>query len=126
MAKFSEILDKQVAKAAQQTARTLSERASHFVERTIDESEDWLNCIQKAKALLAAGDVSGLRDLVNAWKVPVAVGREALGLTAETSNRVNVAIFSEGAVIVETAPRGDSLPEPEPCPVIDLPPTETD
>ena len=64
----------------------LAERRQRFLERTMDESESWLDQIVEAKKLLRSEDIDGLRKLVSAWQVPVEVGRKAYGLNAEEKN----------------------------------------
>jgi hypothetical protein len=61
----------------------LAKRRQRFLERTMDESESWLDQIVEAKKLLGSEDIDGLRKLVSAWQVPVEVGRKAYGLNAE-------------------------------------------
>ena len=64
----------------------LAERRQRFLERTMDESEGWLDQIVEAKKLVKSEDIDGLRKLVGAWQIPVEVGRKAYGLNAEEQN----------------------------------------
>jgi hypothetical protein len=68
------------AEVAAQQGQQIGLSAAEFLERSIAESVDWLDQIQRAKALLAADDITGLRDLINAWRTPVEQGRKPLGL----------------------------------------------
>jgi len=84
-------LDRKVVRAINNEAETMVDRAKRFVERTADESEEWLDAIQLAKRMVEVGDVDALVKLVTAWKVPVNEGRKAYGLDrGESEVTVNV------------------------------------
>jgi transposase len=100
-------------------AETIAERAGRFVERCAQETDDWLDTVQRAKKLLDAGDLEGLKTLVNAWRVPVEVGRKTYRLDEEAPpTQVQIAVYNKtGYTKVQPA---------RPEPMIDLPPAEQD
>ena len=88
-------LDKRLDRALTHRAESMADRAKRLVERTADESEEWLDAVQVAKRMVNAGDVDALVKLVTAWKVPVNEGRKAYGLDrVESEVTVNVLNWS--------------------------------
>lgn len=84
-------LDAQVGRLVEQDltqrAQTIAQRRQNFLERTLVESEDWLDQISKAKALVDVDDIDSLRKLVSTWQIPVEYGRKAFGLNEAENNR---------------------------------------
>lgn len=64
-------LDQRLDQLTTAKAKTLAERAARFRDRTLTESENWLDHIQRAKALVAENDTQGLKELISAWQIPV-------------------------------------------------------
>lgn len=73
-------LDLRLEQLTTAKAETLAERAARFRDRTLTESENWLDHIQRAKALVAENDTQGLKELISAWQIPVQVGAKLLHL----------------------------------------------
>lgn len=82
--KTSKFIEQRLSRVLEQKlevrANSLADRAEKLVARTLDEAEDWLDRIQTAKKLLAEGDGEGLKELLNAWEVPIRNARKALRL----------------------------------------------
>lgn len=97
-------------------AETLAARAAQFRDRALAESEGWLDQIQRAKSLLAANDIQGLKELVSAWQVPVQMGAKLLRLDESPVERPRIVI---GLV---TELRASIGTEPQPVPVVELVP----
>ena len=94
-------LQGKVEQAMDRKAATLADRAGLFLERCAKESESWLDTVQTSKALVSPADVAAVSQLIQAWKVPIAVGRQTYGLDAENQGtRVQVAVFSKDGVEV--------------------------
>ena len=97
--KMTDRINQTVDRAINQKANDLADRAAGFVERSLAESEEWLDSVQKAKALVNAGDIDSLFKLVRAWRIPIGEGRKALGLDQsnfeQANSVVNVAIMSQ-------------------------------
>lgn len=110
--KLDQRLDEQLDQLTKAKAETLAERAVRLRERMLDESEGWLDQIQRAKALVAANDTQGLKELINAWHVPVQVSTKLLRLDETPAERPLVVIGLIGQ-LREAAGRQS---------VIDLPP----
>ena len=90
-----------VEQALDKKAETLADRAGLFLERCAKESESWLDQVQQTKALVSPADVASVSQLIQAWKVPIAVGRQTYGLDQENQGtRVQVAVFSKDGVEV--------------------------
>ena len=68
-------LDQRLVQLTTAKAETLAERAARFRNRTLTESEEWLDHIQRAKAPVVENDTQGLKELVGAWQSPVQVAR---------------------------------------------------
>jgi transposase len=109
-------VEARVEMALNAKAESLAERGARFLERCAEESEGWLDTIRQSKQLISPADVAAVSQLVNAWKVPVAVGRQTYGLDQENQqNRVQIAVYSkDGVTMVESqqSPPAE-LPEPE-------------
>jgi len=90
-----------VDRAMTARAETMAERGAQFLERCAKESESWLDTVQTSKALVSPADVAAVSQLIQAWKVPIAVGRQTYGLDQENQGtRVQVAVFSKDGVEV--------------------------
>ena len=85
-------LDQRLDQLTTAKAETLAERAARFRDRTLKESEGWLDQIQSAKALLAANDTQGLKELISAWQIPVQVGAKLLHLDETPVERPRILI----------------------------------
>ena len=85
-------VNEEVAIELKRRALTIAERAESFNERLLDEAEGWLDQIQEAKRLVDLGDVGALKDLVNAWRVPVQEARRAYGLDDPAAATMQVAV----------------------------------
>lgn len=99
---------KEEGQALALTAAQLAVRRNKFVLRSIEEANEWLDDILSAKQMLQAGDIEGLKALVNAWKVPLEAGRRALGLDdapASAGCVVNIALLkaAEGELSPEAS-----------------------
>ena len=111
-----------VAEDLAERASTLAERRQRFLERTMDESESWLDQIKAAKQMVNADDIDGLRKLVTAWQIPVEAGRKAYGLNeAESAKPTLVSISMANPPI--SAPMMGKPIEAQP---IDVAPLEPD
>lgn len=99
-------------------AESLADRAARFRDRALAESEGWLDQIQHAKALLAANDTQGLKELVSAWQVPVQMGAKLLRLEESAVERPRIVI---GLV---TELRASIGREPDPLSVVELAPSD--
>ena len=103
-------------------AETIAERAGRFVERCAQETDEWLDTVARPKTLLDAGDLEGIRTLLNAWRIPVEIGRKTYRLDEEaaTPPRVQIAVYHKGGYTKVVPARSHITPQP-----IDLP-TEQD
>ena len=113
-------LDQRLDQLTTAKAETLAERAARFRDRTLTESENWLDHIQRAKALVAENDTQGLKELISAWQIPVQVGAKLLhidetpverpriliGVVADL--RSAVAAGRESPRVIELAPTAES------------------
>lgn len=90
-------MDQRLDQLTTAKAETLAERAARFRDRTLTESEGWLDQIQNAKALLAENDTQGLKELVGAWQIPVQVSTKLLRLddTPVGHPRIVIGIIGE-------------------------------
>lgn len=85
-------LDQRLDQLTTAKAETLAERAARFRDRTLTESEGWLDQIQSAKALLAENDTQGLKELISAWQIPVQIGAKLLHLDEAPVERPHILI----------------------------------
>lgn len=77
-AKFEQRLESKI----QHSVNSVAERATKLVERTLNESEEWLDAIAE-KRRNDDMDAEECAKLVNAWKVPIEMARRALGMDAD-------------------------------------------
>lgn len=101
-------------------AETLAARAARFRERALTESEGWLDRIQQAKALVAANDTQGLKELISAWQIPVQMGAKLLRLDESPAEAPRIVIGlvadmrsaltagRESPRVIELTPTGES------------------
>ena len=93
-------------------AESMANRAAQFLERCAKESESWLDQVQQTKALVSPADVASVSQLIQAWKVPIAVGRQTYGLDSENAGtRVQVAVFSKDGVEVIAKAQTSQTPD---------------
>ena len=94
-------MNKKVEESLTARALSLADRAESFTRRTVDEAEGWMDAIQEAKRLADAGDVQALKDLVNAWRIPVQEARRAYGLDrADSSPQVQVQVLQSSVQVI--------------------------
>lgn len=105
-------LDQRLDQLTTAKAETLAERAVRFRDRTLRESEGWLDQIQSAKALLAENDTQGLKELVGAWQIPVQVGAKLLHLdeTPVERPRIHISIIGDFREAMRRQPPHESTP----------------
>ena len=108
-------LDQRLDQLTTAKAETLAERAARFRDRTLTESENWLDHIQRAKALVAENDTQGLKELISAWQIPVQVGAKLLHLDETPVERPRILIGIVGEL--REAMRRQSPHEPPPIDV---------
>jgi hypothetical protein len=85
-------LDQRLVQLTTAKAETLAERAARFRNRTLTESEEWLDHIQRAKAPVVEIDTQGLKELVGAWQIPVQVGAKLLHFDEPSVERPRILI----------------------------------
>lgn len=90
-------LDEKLDQLTTAKAETLAERAVRLRERMLNESEGWLDQIQRAKALVVANDTQALKELISAWQIPVAVNAKLLRLDETPAERplVDIRLIGE-------------------------------
>lgn len=97
-----------VAEVAEQTAEKrgveIGERAAAFVERTLNESGEFLDRIQTELDAASRGDPYAVRTLVQAWKDVVATTRTAYGLNETTTGVQRISIYGGQVAIVAITP----------------------
>lgn len=92
-------VEARVEMALNAKAESLADRGARFLERCAEESESWLDTIRQSKGLISPADIASVSQLVNAWKVPIQVGRQTYGLDAENqAARVQIAVLSKDGV----------------------------
>ena len=111
-------LDQRLDQLTTAKAETLAERAARFRDRALTESENWLDHIQRAKALLAANDTQGLKELISAWQIPVQVGAKLLHLDETPVERPRILIGIIGELRETMRMKSSHVPTP-----IDVPAT---
>jgi len=84
--------DQKIDQLVNSKAETLAKKAERFIQRSVNESLDWMDQVQSAKTKLEDGDIGGLKSLIQAWEVPVRVGRAALRLDEQKPDATGPAI----------------------------------
>lgn len=121
MTQLDQKLTQRLDQLTKAKAETLAERAARFRDRTLTESENWLDHIQRAKALVAENDTQGLKELISAWQIPVQMGakllrldespaeppRIVIGLVADLRSAVTAG--RESPRVIELAPTAGSV-----------------
>ena len=73
-------IDATVEAKMEQRAEAAVDRAKALVERTVEETAEWLDTIKGLRQQLQDGDYDGALKAVNAWARVIETGRNALGL----------------------------------------------
>ncbi len=103
-------LDQRLDQLTTAKAETLAERATRLRERMLDESEGWLDQIQRAKKLVAANDTQALKELISAWQVPVQVSTKLLRMDETPAERPLVVIGLIGQLREAARRQGEGHP----------------